>query len=114
MPGVAAHGVHVAPGGPAKLAEGPGVRVWNLGTGHGYSVLEMAKAFEQASGHAVPYRFAPRRAGDIAQCWADPARAERELGWKAQRGLDERCEDAWRWQSMNPQGFAEIDSKEAT
>jgi UDP-glucose 4-epimerase len=91
----------------AKLAEGPGVRVWNLGTGRGYSVVEMAKAFEQASGRPVPYRFGPRRAGDIAQCWADPARAERELGWKAQRGLDEMCGDAWRWQSMNPQGFTE-------
>ncbi len=90
-----------------KLAEGPGVRVWNLGTGCGYSVVEMAKAFEQASGHPVPYQFAPRRAGDIAQCWADPTLAERELGWKAQRGLDEMCEDAWRWQSMNPQGFSE-------
>jgi len=90
-----------------KLAAGAGVRVWNLGTGCGYSVLEMAKAFEQASGRAVPYKIAPRRAGDIAQCWADPARAERELGWKAQRGLDEMCEDAWRWQSMNPQGFSE-------
>jgi len=90
-----------------KLAEGPGVQVWNLGTGCGYSVVEMAKAFEQASGHPVPYKFAPRRAGDIAQCWADPTLAERELGWKAQRGLDEMCEDAWRWQSMNPQGFSE-------
>lgn len=90
-----------------KLAEGPGVRIWNLGTGCGYSVVEMAQAFEKASGHPVPYKFAPRRAGDIAQCWADPTLAARELGWKAQRGLDEMCEDAWRWQSMNPQGFAE-------
>jgi len=90
-----------------KLAAGPGVRIWNLGTGCGYSVVEMAQAFEKASGHPVPYKFAPRRAGDIAQCWADPALAARELGWKAQRGLDEMCEDAWRWQSMNPQGFEE-------
>ncbi|KAF0099544.1 MAG: UDP-glucose 4-epimerase [bacterium] len=88
-----------------KLDEGPGVRVWNLGTGCGYSVVEMAKAFEQASGRPVPYRFAPRRAGDIAQCWADPAKAERELGWKARRGLEEMCEDTWRWQSLNPKGF---------
>ncbi|MBM4180088.1 MAG: UDP-glucose 4-epimerase GalE [Betaproteobacteria bacterium] len=88
-----------------KLAEGPGVRVWNLGTGRGYSVVEMAKAFEQASGRPVPYRFAPRRAGDIAQCWADPAKAERELGWKARRGLEEMCEDTWRWQSLNPNGY---------
>jgi UDP-glucose 4-epimerase len=90
-----------------KLHDGPGVCIWNLGTGCGYSVLDMAKAFEQASGRPVPYRIAPRRAGDIAQCWADPARAERELGWKAQRGLEQMCVDAWRWQSMNPQGFTE-------
>ena len=89
----------------AKLDEGPGVRVWNLGTGCGYSVVDMAKAFEKASGRPVPYRFAPRRAGDIAQCYADPAKAELELGWKAQRGLEEMCEDTWRWQSMNPNGF---------
>lgn len=88
-----------------KLRDGPGVRIWNLGTGRGYSVLEMAQAFEQASGRPVPYRFAPRRAGDIAQCWADPGKAERELGWKATRGLEAMCEDAWRWQSMNPNGF---------
>ena len=88
-----------------KLAEGPGARVWNLGTGQGYSVVEMAKAFEQASGRPVPYRFAPRRAGDVAQCWADPAKAERELGWTARRGLAQMCEDTWRWQSGNPNGF---------
>jgi len=88
-----------------RLAEGPGVRIWNLGTGRGYSVVEMAKAFAQASGRPVPYRFAPRRAGDIAQCWADPAKAEGELGWKARRGLEEMCEDSWRWQSLNPNGY---------
>lgn len=88
-----------------KLRERPGVQVWNLGTGSGYSVVEMARAFEKASGRPVPYRFAPRRAGDIAQCWADPGKAERELGWKATRGLEAMCEDAWRWQSMNPHGF---------
>ena len=88
-----------------KLAEGPGVRVWNLGTGRGYSVVEMAEAFEQASGRPVPYRFVPRRPGDIAQCYADPAKAERELGWKALRGLAEMCEDTWRWQSLNPEGY---------
>ncbi len=88
-----------------KLAEGPGVRVWNLGTGQGYSVLDMARAFEQASGRPVPYRIAPRRAGDIAQCWADPAKAERELGWRATRGLAEMCEDTWRWQAQNPEGY---------
>lgn len=89
----------------AKLAAG--VAIWNLGTGRGYSVIEMARAFERASGRPVPYRIAPRRAGDIAQCWADPAKAERELDWQAARGLDEMCEDAWRWQSMNPNGYGE-------
>lgn len=77
-----------------------GVSVWNLGTGQGYSVLEMVHAFEAASGRPVPYRIAPRRPGDIATCYADPLKAERELGWKAQRGLAEMMRDAWRWQSM--------------
>lgn len=89
----------------AKLV--PGVQIWNLGTGRGHSVLEMVAAFERASGCPVPYRIAPRRPGDIAQCWADPAKAELELGWKAIRGLDAMCEDAWRWQSMNPNGYSE-------
>jgi UDP-glucose 4-epimerase len=82
-----------------------GAHVWNLGTGQGYSVLEMVRAFELASGKPVAYRVAPRRAGDIATCYADPAKAERELGWKARRGLDEMMRDAWRWQSMNPDGY---------
>jgi UDP-glucose 4-epimerase len=82
-----------------------GAHVWNLGTGQGYSVLEMVRAFEAASGCPVPYRVAPRRPGDIATCYADPAKAERELGWKAQRGLDEVMRDAWRWQKMNPNGY---------
>ncbi|MFA5913370.1 MAG: UDP-glucose 4-epimerase GalE [Burkholderiales bacterium] len=73
----------------------------NLGTGQGYSVLEMVKAFAQASGQPVPYRFAPRRPGDIAQCWADPSLAGQLLGWKATRGLDTMCADAWRWQLTN-------------
>ena len=73
----------------------------NLGTGRGYSVLEMAKAFEQASGRPVPCRFVPRRPGDIAQCWANPALAHELLGWKATRGLDDMCVDAWRWQVQN-------------
>jgi UDP-glucose 4-epimerase len=89
------------------LAERSGVNVWNLGTGTGYSVLQMVRAFEQASGRAVAYRVAPRRAGDIAECWADPALAERELGWKAQRGLEEMMVDTWRWQSKNPQGYGQ-------
>ena len=75
-----------------------GLLTVNLGTGRGYSVLEMAKAFEQASGRPVPYRFAPRRPGDIAQCWADPTLAGQLLGWKAARGLDAMCADVWRWQ----------------
>lgn len=82
-----------------------GAHVWNLGTGQGYSVLDMVRAFEAASGKPVPYRVAPRRPGDIATCYADPAKAERELGWKARRGLDEMMRDAWRWQSMNPDGY---------
>lgn len=82
-----------------------GTQVWNLGTGHGYSVLDMVRAFKAASGKPVPYRVAPRRPGDIATCYADPAKAERELGWKARRTLDEMMRDAWRWQSMNPDGY---------
>ena len=78
----------------------------NLGTGRGYSVLEMVAAFAQASGRPVPYRIAPRRPGDIASCYADPALAERLLGWKAERGVDAMCVDGWRWQSGNPQGYA--------
>ncbi|UGQ47655.1 UDP-glucose 4-epimerase GalE [Massilia endophytica] len=82
-----------------KLAEGPGVRTWNLGTGHGYSVLDMVRAFEKASGKPVPYKIVGRRPGDIATCYADTARAERELGWKARYDIDRMCTDAWRWQS---------------
>ncbi len=90
-----------------RLMSGAGVLTINLGTGQGYSVLDVVKAFEHASGRAVPYRIAPRRAGDIAQCYADPTLAERELGWRAEYGLDDMCVDAWRWQSDNPQGFAD-------
>lgn len=82
-----------------------GAHVWNLGTGQGYSVLEMVRAFEKASGRPVPYRIAPRRPGDIAVCYADPSKAACELGWKAKRGLPEMMQDAWRWQSMNPDGY---------
>nr|MDP2190824.1 UDP-glucose 4-epimerase GalE [Rhodoferax sp.] len=78
----------------------------NLGTGVGYSVLEMVRAFEQASGKPVPFRAAPRRAGDVAACYADPAQAWALLGWRAQRGLEAMCADAWRWQSDNPNGYA--------
>ncbi|MBD9482595.1 UDP-glucose 4-epimerase GalE [Pseudomonas sp. PDM14] len=83
-----------------------GVHIWNLGTGIGYSVLQMIHAFEQASGRPVPYQLVPRRAGDIAECWADPGKAARELGWQARRGLQEMMQDTWRWQSANPQGYA--------
>jgi UDP-glucose 4-epimerase len=77
----------------------------NLGTGNGYSVLDMVKAFEAASGKAVPYQIQPRRAGDIAACYADPALAMQRLGWRAERDLQVMCQDAWRWQSNNPQGY---------
>lgn len=88
-----------------KLAEKPGFQVYNLGTGNGYSVLQIVKAFEAASGRKVPYVIKPRRPGDIAECWADPARAAKELHWKAARGIEKMCEDLWRWQSMNPYGY---------
>lgn len=79
----------------------------NLGTGRGYSVLEVVKAFEHASGRAVPYQLVARRSGDVAACYADPSLAKEVLGWSARRGLTEMCEDAWRWQSRHPLGFAE-------
>ena len=88
----------------ALLARGQSVTV-NLGTGQGYSVLEVVKAFEAASGRPVPYQLVARRAGDVAQCYADPALAEALLGWRASRGLDQMCADAWRWQSGNPNGY---------
>lgn len=82
-----------------------GLHTVNLGTGRGYSVLEMLRAFEQACGKAIPYCIVGRRAGDVAQCYADPAEAGRLLGWKAQFGLEEMCRDAWHWQSSNPNGY---------
>jgi UDP-glucose 4-epimerase len=88
----------------ALLQEGRSLTV-NLGTGRGHSVLEVVRAFEAASGREVPFRFAPRRAGDIAQSFADPALAQKTLGWRAQRTLAQMCEDAWRWQSGNPNGY---------
>jgi UDP-glucose 4-epimerase len=89
-----------------RLAAHPGELVTvNLGTGNGYSVLEMVKAFEEASGRPVPYEIVARRPGDVAECYADPSRALSLLGWKAERGLKEMCEDAWRWQSGNPDGY---------
>ena len=88
-----------------KLAENPGEVAYNLGTGRGYSVLEMVAAFEKASGKKVPYKIAPRRPGDIAECYAAPGVAKRELGWEAQKGIDEMTVDTWRWQSNNPNGY---------
>ncbi len=79
----------------------------NLGTGSGYSVLDMVRAFEAASGRRVPYKISPRRAGDVAACYADPKLAQQQLGWRAQRDLATMCQDAWRWQSNNPNGYGD-------
>ena len=89
-----------------KLAAASGVLTANLGTGRGYSVLEVVEAFRQASGRDIPYRIVARRPGDVAACYADPGLAARLLGWRAERGLEEMCRDAWRWQSMNPDGYS--------
>jgi UDP-glucose 4-epimerase len=86
------------------IERGRGITV-NLGTGRGYSVLELVRAFEKASGRPVPYQIVPRRPGDVDASYADPALAQRELGWRATRDLDAMCADSWRWQSMNPNGF---------
>lgn len=88
-----------------KLSENPGLVTYNLGTGRGYSVLDLVKAFSKASGREIPYKMANRRPGDIAACYANPEKAETELGWKAKYGIDEMCEDSWRWQSQNPTGY---------
>lgn len=88
-----------------KLEEEPKVRIYNLGTGHGYSVLQVLHAFEKACGKTLPYEIKPRRAGDIATCYCAPEKAKRELGWEAEYGIDEMCADSWRWQSMNPNGY---------
>lgn len=85
----------------------PGVHIYNLGTGNGYSVLDIIHAFEKACGKTLPYQIDPRRPGDIAECYADPSKAAKELGWKAERGLAEMCADSWRWQSTHPNGFAD-------
>ncbi len=90
-----------------KLKSKEGVSIYNLGTGNGYSVLDMVKAFEKASGREIPYEIKPRRAGDIATCYADPAKAKAELDWEAQYGLEEMCGDSWRWQSQNPDGYTQ-------
>lgn len=88
-----------------KLMENPGVVIYNLGTGKGYSVLEMVRSFAEVSGRDIPFQVIGRRPGDIAACYADPAKAFRELGWQARLGLREMCEDSWRWQLSNPEGY---------
>ena len=88
-----------------KIKENPGVKVYNLGTGKGYSVLDVIKAFGKACGHDVPYVIKDRRPGDIATCYSDASLAKKELGWEAQYGIEEMCADSWKWQSMNPNGY---------
>jgi UDP-glucose 4-epimerase len=88
-----------------KLAQDPGVTAYNLGTGQGYSVLDMVAAFERACGKPIPYQIVGRRPGDVSEAYADPSWAQRQLGWRAQKGVDEMCADVWRWQSQNPNGY---------
>lgn len=88
-----------------KLEPGSGVSIYNLGTGNGYSVLQVVKAFEKACGKEIKYAIKPRRAGDIATCYCDASKAKRDLGWEAEKGIEEMCADSWRWQSMNPNGY---------
>ena len=90
-----------------KLAENPGLKIYNLGTGIGYSVLDMIKAMEKASGNKIPFEIRPRRVGDIGSVYADASLAGVEMGWTATRGLEDMCRDLWRWQSMNPNGFSQ-------
>jgi UDP-glucose 4-epimerase len=88
-----------------KFKENSAVRIYNLGTGHGYSVLEVLHAYERACGRTIPYAVKSRRAGDIATCYCDPGKAREELGWEAEYGIEEMCADSWKWQSMNPDGY---------
>jgi UDP-glucose 4-epimerase len=90
-----------------KIKENPGVKVYNLGTGNGYSVLDVIKAFSKACGHDVPYQIKPRRPGDIATCYSDASLAKKELNWEAKFGIEEMCADSWNWQSKNPNGYNE-------
>lgn len=90
-----------------KLATAPGLVTYNLGTGNGYSVLDIVKAFEKASGRAVPYKIVGRRSGDIAECYADASLAKKEMGFECAYGLKDMCEDSWRWQSNNPDGYGD-------
>ena len=88
-----------------KLDTNSGLVTYNLGTGKGYSVLDLVKAFSKASGKEIPYKIVDRRAGDIGVCYADPKKANENLGWKAEKSIEEMCEDSWRWQSNNPKGY---------
>lgn len=88
-----------------KMETKPGLCIWNLGTGKGYSVLDVVKAFEKASGKKIEYKIVGRRNGDIAECWADPSKALKDLNWKTKRGIEKMCIDSWRWQSNNPEGY---------
>ena len=92
-----------------KIMSTNGVNAYNLGTGKGYSVLEMVAAFEKASGKKVPYKIVERRPGDVASCYADPTKAREELGWVAEKGIEEMCADAWRWQENNPNGYGDVE-----
>ena len=89
----------------SKIQENPGLKIYNLGTGHGYSVLDIVTNFEKANGIKIPYSIKPRRAGDIATCYCDPALAKAEMGWEAQYGIEEMCRDSWNWQKNNPNGY---------
>ncbi|WP_242300311.1 GDP-mannose 4,6-dehydratase, partial [Bacillus cereus group sp. BfR-BA-01321] len=91
-----------------KVLSTTGVDAYNLGTGMGYSVLEMVEAFEKVSGKKVPYKITERRPGDVAVCFADASKAKRELGWEATRGLEEMCADSWKWQSNNKNGYLKV------
>lgn len=89
-----------------KMETAKGVLIYNLGTGKGYSVLDVLHAYEKACGKEIPFKFCPRRAGDVPACYSDPSKAAKELGWTAKRDIEEMCADSWRWQSMNPDGYA--------
>ena len=101
------HVVDISKGHVAAIEKltGAGVYTYNLGTGVGYSVLDVIHAFEKACGHSLPYAIKPRRAGDIAECYADASKAKNELGWEAKLGIDEMCASLWNWQSKNPNGY---------
>ena len=103
------HVVDLAKGHLAALnkldKEGKGLYIYNLGTGTGYSVLDMVKSFEEITGKKVPYKITQRRPGDIATCYSDTKKAKEELGWEAKKGIKEMCEDSWRWQKNNPNGY---------